>query len=54
MDSNAPTTMKAAPVAFEIDFKENVSMCSPGKQSAKVKSRLEERKNLNKMTSLNN
>ena len=40
---------KCAPVAFEIDFKENVSMLSPGKTSAKVKARLEERRNQIKM-----
>ena len=45
------TTIKATPVAFDIDFKENVSMQSPGKASAKVKARLEERRNQTKMES---
>ncbi len=49
METTTTTTIKSAPVAFEIDFKENVSMVSPGKALAKIKARLEERRNQTKM-----
>jgi hypothetical protein len=53
METTTTMTTRATPIAFDIDFKENVSMMSPGKASTKVKARLEERRNQTKMENKN-